>query len=100
MDNAKEEEMAQPLIQPKPKRQHVMHEGFMKYLVAFEFLERIALRGVQTILALFLLESLHFSEVAATEIVHFFLIGSFVSPFIGSFVSDGFLVSLLLLLLP
>ncbi|KAL2650384.1 hypothetical protein R1flu_018512 [Riccia fluitans] len=81
-------ELDQPLV--GRKRGHVIKEGFMKYLVAQEFLERVALRGVQSILAVFLLEKLHFHEVVATELVHLFLIGLFITPIIGSSLSDGY----------
>lgn len=63
----------------------------VKFLVWNEFCERFSFYGMRTILALFLLEVLRFTETEATEVVHLFIVACYATPVLGALLSDCYL---------
>ncbi|KAL2620278.1 hypothetical protein R1flu_000483 [Riccia fluitans] len=86
---SKDGDLVRPLLEEKQR--HVIWAGFAKYLLVQECLEMIALRGLMTILGIFLLESLKLSQDSATEVVHVFFMGTLFSSIIGTLMSDGYM---------
>ncbi|KAL3681781.1 hypothetical protein R1sor_024737 [Riccia sorocarpa] len=84
-----DESLGNPLLEEKQR--HVIWTGFAKYLLVQECLEMVALRGLMTILGIFLLESLNLSVASATEVVHLFFMGTLFSSIIGTLISDGYM---------
>ncbi|KAG6540965.1 hypothetical protein Mapa_017635 [Marchantia paleacea] len=78
-----------PLLEHKPKL--MLDDRFVIYNLVYEFTDACAHKAVTTVLAIFFLEGLHFSENAAAQLVHLYIYGSYGSCIIGSLVSHGFL---------
>src|SRR5450631_2308530 len=64
--------------------------GGIPYIVANEFAERFCYYGISAILALYLVQALHFGEAQATTWVSLFKSGSYFFPLLGAVVSDVF----------
>jgi len=60
------------------------------FIVANEFAERFCYYGINAILALYLVQSLHFGEAESTTWVSLFKSGSYFFPLLGAIVSDVF----------
>jgi len=58
------------------------------YIVANEFAERFCFYGINSILALYLVQSMHFGEAQATTWVSLFKSGAYLFPLLGAVVSD------------
>ncbi|XP_059475770.1 solute carrier family 15 member 2-like [Neocloeon triangulifer] len=62
------------------------------FLIAFyEFFERLCRNGIRSVLSIYLVYSLDFSENAATTVYHAFLAVCFFTPIIGGIVADSWL---------
>ncbi len=60
------------------------------FIIANEFAERFCYYGINAILAVYLVQSLHFGEAQATTWVSLFKSGSYFFPLLGAIVSDVF----------
>jgi len=60
------------------------------FIVANEFAERFCFYGINSILALYLVQSMHFGEALATTWVSLFKSGAYFFPLLGAVVSDVF----------
>ncbi len=60
------------------------------FIVANEFAERFCYYGINAILAVYLVQSLHFGDAQATTWVSLFKSGSYFFPLLGAVVSDVF----------
>ena len=60
------------------------------YIVANEFAERFCFYGINAILALYLVQSMHFGEAQATTWVSLFKSGAYFFPLLGAVISDVF----------
>jgi len=60
------------------------------FIIVNEFAERFCYYGINSILALYLLQYLHFGEANATTWASFFKSGSYFFPLVGAVVSDVF----------
>jgi POT family proton-dependent oligopeptide transporter len=74
------------MSEPAPGRM----PGGIPFIVANEFAERFCYYGISAILALYLVQSLHFGEAQATTWVSLFKSGSYFFPMLGAVVSDVF----------
>ncbi|KAG6557171.1 hypothetical protein Mapa_001098 [Marchantia paleacea] len=86
------DEEAVPLLQEKTElQQHILTNGFAKYIFVCEFFEGVVLKGLFAVIALFFLESLLYDENTATELVHFFMFITSSSYIVGAVISDGYI---------
>ncbi|OAE34808.1 hypothetical protein AXG93_2528s1740 [Marchantia polymorpha subsp. ruderalis] len=93
------DEKAVPLLQEKTElQQHVLTEGLAMNVFACEFFEGLVAKGLFAVIALFFLESLHYDENTATELVHLFMFTSSFSSIVGAVISDGYILCGLTLL--
>ncbi|MBS0386951.1 MAG: MFS transporter [Proteobacteria bacterium] len=60
------------------------------YIVANEFAERFCYYGINTILAVYMTQTLHFGQARATVWGHMFKVSAYFFPMIGAIVSDVF----------
>lgn len=60
------------------------------FIIANEFAERFCFYGISAILAVYLVQSLHFGEAQATTWVSLFKSGAYFFPLVGAIVSDVF----------
>lgn len=60
------------------------------FIVANEFAERFCFYGINAILALYLVQSMHFGEAGATTWVSLFKSGAYLFPLLGAVVADVF----------
>ncbi|GBM37462.1 Solute carrier family 15 member 2 [Araneus ventricosus] len=61
------------------------------FLLGNEFCERFSFYGMRTILTLFLVHQLHFSESAAAQIYHGFEVLCYCTPLLGAILADSYL---------
>ena len=78
-----------------PIPSYSMLPGSVRYIVTVELCERFSFYGMRAILALYLSEAIGLSENGATEGIHLFIVAAYISPLLGAFISDSYLVSAL-----
>ena len=78
-----------------PIASYSMLPGSVRYIVVVELCERFSFYGMRAILALYLSEAIGLSENGATEGIHLFIVAAYISPLLGAFISDSYLVSAL-----
>ncbi|KAK9499518.1 hypothetical protein O3M35_002541 [Rhynocoris fuscipes] len=86
--------MAIPPIQEKPPKipdEKVKYPKHVFFILGNEFCERFSYYGMQTILFLYLRQSLHYSKSTATMIYHTFIMLCYFTPFIGGIMADSWL---------
>ena len=76
-----------------PVPSYSMLPGSVRHIVAVELCERFSFYGMRAILALYLSEAIGLSENGATEGIHLFIVAAYISPLLGAFISDSYLVS-------
>lgn len=60
------------------------------YIVANEFAERFCFYGINTILAVYMVQTLHFGQAQATVWGHMFKVSAYFFPMLGAIISDVF----------
>ena len=60
------------------------------YIIANEFAERFCFYGINTILAVYMVQTLHFGQAQATVWGHMFKVSAYFFPMLGAIVSDVF----------
>jgi POT family proton-dependent oligopeptide transporter len=80
---------ADPAAAATEARDNAMPKG-IPFIVANEFAERFCYYGINAILTVYLVQSLHFGEAGATRFSSFFQAGAYIFPLVGAFVSDVF----------
>lgn len=76
---------------PNPKTQKIPYPKSVFFIVSNEFCERFSFYGMRTILSLYLVDILLYSESDATVIYHIFTMMVYFFPIFGAIVSDSLL---------
>ena len=61
------------------------------YIIGNEFCERFSFYGLKAVLALYLTDSLHYSDNTSTIIIHMFIFMAYFAALPGGYISDSFL---------